>query len=275
MVNALCAYVGITLVFAITPRVYAALGASWHRTLTWYGVSAAGVALLWAILGRERAVAGAAAAGARQASDIPEVIRMRGVILMAIALFGGMWVFQLYTAFLPEFFRVERGMKLEEAASLTAVLPLTGIFAAGLGGLLTGIIGLRKPFLWPLAVLSLIGCAGAILLPDVTGIRLSLVLVGIGASGGLAATGTLMMELPGMTPAKMGAAFAFIWAVGYAGAFISPFLGGALAPALGLRDVMLFFLALQILPIVAMYMLPETGPGRKPLTLASASHTAR
>lgn len=275
MVNALCAYVGITLVFAITPRLYGALGASWHRTLIWYGVSAVCVAILWTAFGRERAVAGAPSHGTREASNIPEVMRMRGVILMAIALFGGMWVFQLYTAFLPEFFRVARGMKLEEAASLTAMLPLAGIFAAGLGGLLTGIIGLRKPFLWPMAVLTLIGCVGAIMFTDLTAIRLSLVLVGIGASGGLAATGTLMMELPGMTPAKMGTAFAFIWAVGYAGAFISPFLGGALAPALGLRNVMLAFLVLQVLPIVAMYMLPETGPGRRPVGVAAPSPAAR
>ena len=275
MVNALCAYIGITLVFAVTPRLYGVLGASWNRTLIWYGVSAALVALLWTVFGRERATAAAPAHGAHAASNIPEVMRMRGVILMAIALFGGMWVFQLYTAFLPEFFRSARGMKLEEASSLTAMLPLAGIFAAGLGGLLTGIVGLRRPFLWPMAVLSLIGCLGAVLLTDIAAIKVSLVLVGIGASGGLAATGTLMMELPGMTPAKMGTAFAFIWAVGYAGAFISPFLGGALAPAMGLRNVMLTFLALQALPIVAMYMLPETGPGRRAVSIAAASPAAR
>jgi MFS family permease len=117
--------------------------------------------------------------------------------------------------------------------------------------------------LWPLALLALAGSIGAIILPDVTAIRISLVLVGIGASGGLAAIGTLMMELPGMTPARMGAAFSFVWAVGYTGAFISPFLGGALASSIGLRNVMLAFLAFQLLPIVAMYMLPETGPGRR------------
>jgi hypothetical protein len=59
---------------------------------------------------------------------------MRGVVLMSIALFGWMWVFQIYTSFLPEFFRLYRGLGLEEASTLTGVLPLTGIFAAGWGG---------------------------------------------------------------------------------------------------------------------------------------------
>src|SRR5579863_3360703 len=191
MVNAVCAYVGITLVFGTTPRVYYALGSSWHHVLVAYGITAVAVAFLWTVLGRERqsATAGAATHTARDASNLPEVLRMRGVILMAIALFGGMWVFQLYTAFLPEFFRTQRGMSLDEAAGLTAVLPLAGIFAAAAGGIGTGIVGLRRPFLWPMAILTLLGCAGAVLIPDVNAIRLSLVLVGIGASGGLAATG--------------------------------------------------------------------------------------
>jgi MFS family permease len=196
---------------------------------------------------------------------------MRGVILMSIALFGGLWVFQIYTAFLPEFFREYRGLGLEEASTLTGLLPLTGIFAAGLGGVASGIVGLRKPFLWPMATLSLIGYLATILLTERAGISIGLVLVGIGASGGLAATGTLMMELPGMTPAKMGPAFATIWAVGYTGGFISPFLGGMLVPPLGLRNVLLLAVTLQVLPIISMYMLPETGPGRRPIAMAASA----
>jgi MFS family permease len=236
-----------------------------------YGLLTVIVAMLWTILGRERQTAHARPTNETPgASNLPEVMRMRGVILMAVALFGGMWVFQLYTAFLPEFFRVERGLELSEAAKLTAVLPFAGIFAAAAGGIGTGMIGLRKPFLWPMAVLTLIGCLSVILLPSFEMIRLSLVLVGIGASAGLAATGTLMMELPGMTPARMGTAFAVIWAIGYAGAFVSPFLGGALAPLMGLHNVMIVFLAFQVLPIVALYLLPETGPGHRSDAMAMA-----
>jgi MFS family permease len=143
------------------------------------------------------------------------------------------------------------------------MLPLTGIFAALGGGLGTGILGLRKPFTWPVAICTLFGCFGAITFPDPMLIRLSLVLVGIGAAGSLAAITTLVMELPGMTPEKMGTGLAFVWSVGYAGAFIAPFLGGALAASIGLKSVMMFFLVFQFLPIVLMYFLPETGPGRR------------
>ena len=82
-----------------------------------------------------------------------------------------------------------------------------------------------------MAFATLIGCVGAIMLPDPLWIRLSLVLVGIGAAGSLAAITTLLMELPGMNPTRVGAALGFVWAIGYFGAFLSPYLGGALARA--------------------------------------------
>ncbi len=276
MINFSFGYVGLTAVFRLTPVLFAAV-ASWRMTLMWYGVGSAGVALLWTIFGRERRTEtsvptpSAIEAPAERGSALMEIARMRNVLLIAGGLFGGMWVFQIYTAFLPEFFRTYRGMSLAEASMMTQVLPFTGLFAALGGGIGTGMSGLRKPFTWPIAFATLLGCAGAISFPDPMWIRLSLVLVGIGSAGSLAAITTLMMELPGMTPTRVGAALGFVWAIGYFGAFISPFLGGALAAHIGLRTVMLGFLIFQFLPIVTMYFLPETGPGRARYEIAAAS----
>jgi MFS family permease len=184
------------------------------------------------------------------------------VRLIAFFFFNDTATTEIYTAFLPEYFHTVRGMDLSAASSMTAVLPLTGMFASLGGGIGTGVTGLRKPFTWPVAISTLIGCAGAISMSGPIWIRASLVLVGIGAAGSLAAITTLLMELPGMTPAKMGTGLAFVWSVGYAGAFVAPFLGGALAAHYGLLGVWLAFLAFQVLPIVTIYILPETGPGR-------------
>ena len=267
MIGALFGYVGLFAVFQMTAPLYASFNESWLRVLLCYGIVSAGVALAWTIFGRERHVAVVDAAVATSAEDrsgsaLGEVAKRREILLIAAGLFGGMWVFQLYTAFLPTYFAQYRGLGLAEASSLTSILPLTGIFAALGGGLGTGITGLRKPFLWPVAISTLLGCAGAVVFPDLMLIRASLVLVGIGAAGSLAAVTTLVMELPGMTPEKMGVGLAFVWSVGYAGAFVSPIVGGAIADMMGLRNVMLIFLAFQSLPIVCMYLLPETGKGR-------------
>ncbi len=276
MINFAFSYVGLTVVFRATPALFAAVG-SWRMVLLWYGVGSAGVALLWTLFGREHrsetsvSAPGAVEAPAERGSALMEVAKMRNVLLIAAGLFGGMWVFQIYTAFLPEFFRTYRAMTLSQASLMTQVLPLAGLFAALGGGIGTGILGLRKPFTWPIAFTSLVGCACAILLRNPMWIRLSLVLVGIGAAGSLAAITTLLMELPGMNPTRVGAAIGFVWAVGYLGAFISPFLGGALAARIGLRAVMLGFLVFQFLPIVTFYFLPETGPGRARYEIAAAS----
>jgi MFS family permease len=273
MINALCAYIGLTAVYSLTAPLYLSLGSSWQRVVFAYGIAVAIVAALWTVFGRERHVIAAVepvANAAPQGSTLLEVMKMRNVQLIAAGLFGGMWVFQLYTAFLPEYFHTVRGLGLTEASSMTAVLPLTGMFASLAGGIGTGVTGLRKPFTWPVAFFTLVGCAGAIMIPDPVWIRVSLVLVGIGSAGSLAALTTLLMELPGMTPAKMGTGLAFVWSVGYAGAFIAPFLGGALAASIGLREVMLLFLVFQLLPICSMYFLPETGPGRLRYEIAAA-----
>jgi CP family cyanate transporter-like MFS transporter len=266
MINFAFAYVGLTAVFRITPTLFAAVNSSWQSVLFCYGLATAGVALLWTILGRQGTGAPVVATESENqvatGSALIEVMKMRNVLMIAIGLFGGMWVFQLYTAFLPQFFRGVRGMSLEEASLLTQVLPLTGFFAVLGGGFGTALTGLRKPFTWPIAIFTLVGCIGAIELSKPTWIGLSLVLVGIGSAGSLVAIVTLMMELPNMNPTRLGAALGFVWAVGYFGAFLSPVLGGKLAASIGLRQVMLGFLVFQVLPTVALYLLPETGPGR-------------
>src|SRR6202167_2355581 len=103
MVNFSFGYVGLTAVFRATPALFAAVG-SWRMTLLWYGVGSAGVALLWTIFGREHrgeitvAAPGALEAPAERGSALMEVAKMRNVLLIAAGLFGGMWVFQIYTA---------------------------------------------------------------------------------------------------------------------------------------------------------------------------------
>jgi MFS family permease len=278
MINFAFAYVGLTAVFRITPTLFAAVYPSWQSVLFYYGIATAGVALLWTVLGRQGSPAPVASEVKNPVageSALVEVMKMRNVVLIAMGLFGGMWVFQLYTAFLPQFFRVFRAMSLAEASLLTQVLPLTGFFAVLAGGFGTALTGLRKPFTWPIAIFTLIGCFGAIELSDPTWVGLSLVLVGIGSAGSLVAITTLMMELPSMTPTRLGAALGFVWAVGYFGAFLSPVVGGKLGASVGLRQVMLGFLAFQLLPVIALYFLPETGRGRAGVQRAAEAAAQR
>jgi MFS family permease len=280
MIGGLCPYIGMTAAFSITPAIYYAAGSSWSGVMRRYGVVTLAIAAAWTVLGRERkpgeipAVV-AEAGAATEPLLLLEVIRMRNVVYMALASFGAMWAFQMYIGFLPLYYQTYRGLSLGAASSLTAVFPSAGIFGALAVGLATGSIGLRKPFMWPVELfITGVGFVGSIVIGNPFLVRVALVMLGAGSAGSLVANTTLVMELPGMTPELMGSAQALIWSAGFTGAFISPPVGGALADVFGLRAVMLAFLAFQLMEVVFLYLVPETGPRRRAGT-ASESLAAR
>lgn len=59
---------------------------------------------------------------------------MSEVRVIAVALASGMWVFQLYSAFLPEYFQTIRGLTLEQSGNLRALILFVEIFAAVAAG---------------------------------------------------------------------------------------------------------------------------------------------
>jgi hypothetical protein len=271
MLNAVAPFLGLTAAFAVTGPVYVALGSRWRMVLLTYGLIVTAIAILWTLLGRTHP--SHAVGGGGQTADagaMREVLRMRDIRVIAIALAAGMWVFQLYSAFLPEFFRTVRGLTLEQAGNLTALIPLAGIFAAAGAGLMTGAIGLRRPFTYPMQILFGLGCLGSVTLTNLAAIRVSLILIGVGSSAPLPTFFTIVMELPGMTPTKAGSGLGVIWAAAYMGAFLSPFICGALAGRFGLEAVMVGSLVFSLINIGGFYMVPETGPGRMPLGSAAA-----
>ncbi len=276
MLNAVAPFLGLTAAFAVTGPVYVALGSRWRTVLLTYGLAVAVIAVLWTLLGRTHPSHPAAAGGhTADAGAMREVLGMRDIRVIAVALASGMWVFQLYSAFLPEFFHTMRGFSLEEAGELTALVPFAGVFAAAGAGVMTGALGRRRPFTWPMQILFGLGCLGSVTFSSVAAIRISLILIGVGSSALLPTLLTMVMELPGMTPTKAGSGLGVVWAAGYTGAFLSPFICGALAGRFGLETVMVGSLVFALVAIVGFYMVPETGPGRMRIGSTAALRTAR
>jgi len=276
MLNAVAPFLGLTAAFAVTGPVYVALGSRWRTVLLTYGLAVAVIAVLWTLLGRTHPSHTAAAGGhTADAGAMREVLGMRDIRVIAVALASGMWVFQLYSAFLPEFFHTMRGFSLEEAGELTALVPFAGVFAAAGAGVMTGALGRRRPFTWPMQILFGLGCLGSVTFSSVAAIRISLILIGVGSSALLPTLLTMVMELPGMTPTKAGSGLGVVWAAGYTGAFLSPFICGALAGRFGLETVMVGSLVFALVAIGGFYMVPETGPGRMRIGSTAALRTAR
>ena len=262
-INAVAPFIGLTAAFALTAPVYVAVGARWRTALFAYGLAVTIVAVLWTLLGRTHpSHQSAGGAHAADAGAMRAVLQMRDIRVISIALASGMWVFQLYSAFLPEFFQSVRGFTLEQAGTLTALIPFAGIFAAAGAGVMTAAIGLRRPFTFPMQILFALGCLGAVTLTSLPALRLSLILIGVGSSALLPTLVTMVMELPGMTPIRAGSGLGVVWCAAYIGAFLSPIVGGSLAGHFGLQTVMLASLLFGLIAIVGFYMVPETGKGR-------------
>ncbi len=166
-------------------------------------------------------------------------------------------------------------MTLEHSQGLPALIPFAGIFAAAGAGVTTGAIGLRRPFTYPMQILFGLGCLGSVTFTNIDAIRISLILIGVGSAALLPTLFTMVMELPGMTPTKAGSGLGVVWAAGYAGAFLSPFICGALAGRFGLQAVMVGSLGFALVAIGGFYMVPETGPGRVPIGSAQAVRGGR
>ena len=93
---------------------------------------------------------------------------------------------------------------------------------------------------------------------------MGIVLVGVGNCIWIPPMFVVPMELEGMTPARVGAAFSLITSCGYAGGLAAPVLAGALSA----RTSYGFAIFVCILPclagLAACLAIRETGPGAAP-----------
>lgn len=240
-----------------------ACGGSWRAMMLVYGAFVAGVALLWALaMPKVRCPRLRESREGRQKGLLREVVKNRECRLLCLADMCDMWGYNCLSAFLPAYFQMDAGMSMERAAALTAIFPVAGI-AAGLGcGALMTRVGLRKPFTWPMHLMIF---AGTLLLVLGEGpVRiLGIVLAGFGNAGWAPALYTMPMEFEGMTALRAGAVFAFMLAMGFLSAFVSPLVGGWLGERLSLRATLLLNAAAALLAALFTFLMKETGPARK------------
>ena len=129
----------------------------WRGVLSLFGGFALAGALAWMVLGRTREEV----RGTIQSISVREVwsvIRSRTTLLLALADVGPFAQYVALTAWLPTYYHEELGMSLSKAGFVVGLLPLTGIFALLLVGLLGLHVKRRKPFLIVPGVL--VGFAG-------------------------------------------------------------------------------------------------------------------
>jgi MFS family permease len=220
----------------------------------------AAIAVAWSIWGRGlRTENRSAGNGHIERNPIKGVLKNREVILLSIAEAGDMWSFQFLTSYLPTYYITEVGLSIKSASNITAVFPIAGIIAGLLCGFWMSKTGRRKPFTWPL---HLVTFTGTLLAISGTGfIRLlGVSMAGFGNAGWAPALFTMPMEFENMTPARVGAVYTVVLSSGFLVAFISPWAGGWLGETIGLHDTIFLFSFSSIIAALCTFLMKETGP---------------
>jgi MFS family permease len=272
-VNLLCGNISMAITFAVTAPLYYRFGSSWGATLTFYGALEIGVAILWTLFGRENNPTPASAITQSQHpahTQRLDVLKRTDVMLAAVGIFGGVWTTSLHGAFMPQFFHSYRGLTLPQAGRLAAIPTTAAIAGSLLGGVASGVVGRRRPFTWPLALIGIICALGALLVPGYNGIFAFELVAGLVGSMVWPVVVTMTMELPGMTPELAHTALACAWGTAFIGGFFAPLLGGALAQAIGLQASLIIFTLVGLCQL-GFYFIPETARRPELLQVAAAA----
>lgn len=257
--NSVLPYIATTLTFTATVPLYLKFNHSWRLTLTLCGIYMIIIALAWFFGGRNKQPAISAGRAEKQKALIKSVLKDREVLLLSIAEAGDMWSFQFLTSYLPTYYTTQAGLSIAAAANITAVFPVAGIIAGLLCGLWMSRVGKRKPFTWPL---HLVTFTGTLLAVSGTGIfrLIGVSMAGFGNAGWAPALFTMPMEFADMTPAKVGAVYSVVLSSGFLAAFVSPWIGGWIGQSIGLHKTIIAFSFSSLLAAYCTFRMKETGP---------------
>ncbi len=236
---------------------------TWEWAIGIEGFIATGSAVLFVILWREREALGGLPPEPVKISAILSVFRRRETWLLSFAVVGPWAQFIALSTWLPTFFEEERGLTLAMAGLMAGIFALAGAPANIIGGVVTTVVGRRRPIIIWSGLL--IGAAGMTTMYAPVGILLFLAVL---ASGFLhwiyePSLFTIPIELPRTNPEQAGAIWASILAAGNGSSFIAPIIAGFIIDETGSFVIGIAVIcATSFTLFIAGVLLPETGPGR-------------
>ena len=232
---------------------------AWQKVLGLFGAINLAGAFAWIMWGKtqEGAVGAATPLTWR---EIGGVFRNRTILLLAYADAAGIGYYVAMSSWLPTFYHEGRGMSLTEAGFITSLLPAMGIPSTLVGGFLTLKIESRRPFFIVPGLLMVLGGMGSFLFDDVAITYASVVILGVGCWLYIPMLFSLPMELPGMTPSRVGISWGLIISASGVGMFLAPLLVGALRDASGsFIPGLLAATVLGASVLLVGFLLPETS----------------
>jgi cyanate permease len=205
-------------------------------------------------------VSGGTAGGAFSLAALTSVVRNRTALLLGIGAACAIGSNVSFGSWLPTYYNEHFGFTLQQAGAIASLLAVSGIAGSLLGSLLPARVPARRPYLIAAGLLIPVASVGCFVTDEAAVLYPSLVVLGIAGWLFFPALFTIPMELPGVTPERVGTLVAFVLSTGNLGGFVAPlFVGfvrdatGSYAPGLAVAAVLAFGLA------VAGYFIPETA----------------
>jgi cyanate permease len=263
-INGVAVNAGITLALFITVPLAQQFGRT--EVLTGYALLSVALTLGWWALGRDRAAPAGAASSAAPAAGASylDVLRDKATWYLTIGFAGPLSLYLVFNTWLPTFYKESLGLTLAQGSQLAGLANFVGIPAAVIGGILTKRTARRKPWIWGSGLVLCVSAFGLFLAKDLTVLTASAVVYGISIFLWVSPLVTLAMELPGMTPARLGMVMGVFFGGSYIVAFFAPIVTGMIRDATGsfLPGFVMFALSCWTL-VAAGWLLPETGRRRE------------
>ena len=261
---------GVTFSMFMAPRLAEPLG--WAGALSTFGCIALVATVIWLIVGRDPRVVPGTTVRRFAMSDLPMVLKDRATILLALGAAGGIGTFITFSSWLPTFYTEQFGYSLERAGSLAALLSFCAILGSLLGATLPARFPRRRPFLIAAGLLIPVAALGCFTSSSPVLLYPSVALFGIIGAVFMPVVFTIPMELPHMTPERVGVAVAAVLSVGNLSGFVAPLFVGFLRDQTGAFSLGLGVVALSGFSLaLAGYLIPETGGRRTGLRLLDAA----
>lgn len=236
----------------------------WVMTLASFGLIPLLGTFVWLIGGRSNESLSTVEPPFSIRDNIPLILN-RNTLLLALGMVGAFAVFIGFSSWLPAYYNEVKGLPLEQAGSIVAMMPLIAAFSNPLSGFIQSKLGRRKPMLIMAGLLLPIFALGSFLLTNQISVIICVMGLGAMFSIFIVATLTIPMELPGVSASRVGIVTAAVLTMGNLSGVLSPIFVGSLTDLMGSYVPALAILALTPFTLViAGALLPETGPrGRR------------
>jgi cyanate permease len=258
---------GFTVGSLISATILSPLLGGWQNVLFLYGGISVIIGFLWFFTVKESDVLGSAISisGAPLRQSISRVFPIKALWLIGLTLLGYAGCIQGVIGYLPTYLR-NIGWTVAGADGTLAAFNAVSTLGAIPLALLASRLGLRKPVLFPVLVVTILGVA---LLPLVDGamVCVLMILMGVARDGFMAICLTMSTETEGIGVVYAATAMGLAQTVNNVGSLASPPLGNSLADPSNPASPLPFFLwaAFGLLALVAFVFVKETGWRRREL----------